>query len=207
MGQELVRNGNRLRSLVLRYYSAALDTFPHLDSVVFLAFLQAYPTLSQSQALSFEQLRVFLREHYHTQSRSWPAIYAGLHSDHPVSNPDLDAAYAPLAVAQARILETLLHSRNACLARLDKLFLLHPDHEIYDSLPRAGTLLAPALLTKLDDDRTRYPTPAVLQAVAGTCLFTKRSGKHAYVLFRKVCDHDFRHIVQQWARLSLDASP
>jgi len=207
LGQEVVRDGNRLRALVLRYYPAALDAFPHLDSLVFLAFLQAYPTLSQAQALSFEQLKIFLREHHHTQARSWPAIYAGLHSDHPHSNPDLDATYAPLAVAQARILETLIRSRNACLARLDKLFPSHPDHEIYASLPKAGTLLAPALLAKLGDDRNRYPTPAVLQAVAGTCPFTKRSGKHVYVLFRQACDRDFRHIVQQWAHLSLDASP
>jgi len=121
--------------------------------------------------------------------------------------PHLDAAYARLAVAQARILETLIRSRNACLIRLDKLFPLHPDHEIYDSLPKAGTLLAPALFAKLSDDRNRYPTPAVLQAVAGTCPLTKRSGKHASVLFRKACDRDFRHIVQQWARLSLDAWP
>ena len=62
LGQEAVRDGNRLRSLVLRYYPAALDAFPHLDSVVFLAFLQMYPTLSQAQALSFEQLKIFLRE-------------------------------------------------------------------------------------------------------------------------------------------------
>ncbi len=129
--------------------------------------------------------------------------------DQPLTRqiPELDAAYAPLSQAQARILETLIRSRNACLTRLDQLFRLHPDHEIYDSLPKAGTLLAPALLAKLGDDRARYPTPAVLQAVVGTCPLTKRSGKHSYVLFRKACDRDFRHIVQQWARLTLDVSP
>ena len=74
-------------------------------------------------------------------------------------------------------------------------------------LPRAGTLLSPALLSKLGDDRARYPNPAVLQAVAGTCPVTNRSGKHSHVYFRSACDHEFRHIVQQWARLTLDASP
>ena len=207
LGRELVQDENRLRSILLRYYPAALDAFPHLDSVVCLAFLQVYPTLREAQALSFEQLKVFLREHHHTQARSWPTLYAGLHSDHPQSAPDLDAAYAPLAQAQAKILETLVRSRNACWARLGKLYLLHPDREIYDSLPQAGTLLAPALLAKLGDDRDRYPTPAVLQAVAGTCPFTKRSGKHAYVLFRQACDRDFRQVVQQWARLTLEVSP
>ena len=207
LGRELVRDGNRLRSILLRYYPSALAAFPHLDSVVFLAFLQAYPTLRQAQALSFEQLKIFLREHHHTQTRFWTTIYAGLHTDHLQSNPNLEAAYAPLALAQARILETLVRSRSECLTRLGKLYLHHPDHEIYDSLPRAGTLLSPALLSKLGDDRARYPNPAVLQAVAGTCPVTNRSGKHSRVYFRSACDHEFRHIVQQWARLTLDASP
>lgn len=207
LGRELVRSGNRLRSILLRYYPAALVAFPHLDRVVSLAFFQTYPTLQQAQVLSFAQLQVFLREHHHTQTRSWPIIYAGLHSNPLPSNPGLDAAYSPLALAQARILEILLRSRNECLARLGKLFRLHPDHEIYDSLPQAGALLAPALLAKLGDDRARYPNPAVLQAVAGTCPVTNRSGKHSRIYFRTACDHEFRHIVQQWARLSLNASP
>ena len=207
LGREAVQNQNRLRALLLRYHPAALDAFPHLDSLVGLAFLQAYPTYQQAQALRFEELKLFLREHHHTQTRLWTKLYAALHADAPSSSPELDTAYAPLAVAQAQILETLLRSRNACLSRLEKLYQLHPDREIYDSLPQAGTLLAPALLAKMGDDRARFPTAAVLQAVAGTCPFTKRSGKHAYVLYRKACDRDFRHIVQQWARLTLNVSP
>jgi len=207
LGQELVRDGNRLRAILLRYYPAILDAFPQLNSVVFLAFLQAFPTPSQSQSLSFEQLKTFLREHHHTQSHSWPRIYAALHADQPQPDVELVSAYSPLALAQARILEQLVRCRNECLLRLGKLFLLHPDHEIFDSLPMAGALLAPALLSKLGDDRNRYPNPAVLQAVAGTCPVTKRSGKHWHVYFRSACDHEFRHIVQQWARLSLEASP
>jgi transposase len=101
----------------------------------------------------------------------------------------------------------VVRSRSECLTRLGKLYLLHPDREIYDSLPKAGALLAPALLAKLSDDRARFPNPAVLQAVAGTCPVTNRSGKHLRIYFRTACDHEFRHIAQQWARLTLDASP
>jgi len=207
LGRELRRDANRLRSILLRYYPAILDAFPHLDSVVFLAFLQSYPTPSQADALSFEQLQTFLREHHHTHISRWPHIYAGLHANHPQSHPDLQAAYSPLALAQARIVEMLLRNRQACLARLDTLFQQHPDYEIYDSLPQAGALLAPALLAKLGDDRNRFPNPAVLQAVAGTCPVTNRSGKHIHVYFRSACDHEFRHITQQWARLTLTTSP
>jgi transposase len=134
LGWELVRSGNRLRSILLRSYPSALEAFPHLDSVVCLAFLQA-------QALPFEQLKVFLRTHHHTQIRCWPTIYAGLHSDPRQSNPDLDAAYAPLALAQARILETLIRSRSECLTRLGKLYLNHPDREVYDSLPNPSAAI------------------------------------------------------------------
>ena len=207
LGRELVRDANQLRSILLRYYPAILEAFPQLNSVVFLVFLQAFPTPQQAQSLSFEQLKAFLREHHHTQSRSWPKIYVALHGDQPQPDPELVKAYSPLALAQARILEQLVRSRNECLVRLGKLFLLHPDYPIYDSLPMAGALLAPALLAKLGDDRNHYPRPAVLQAVAGTCPVTNRSGKHFHVYFRSACDHEFRHIVQQWARLSLDASP
>jgi transposase len=207
LGQQVVRDSNRLRSILLRYYPAATEAFRHLDGLVSLAFVQAYPTPGQAEALSFEELQAFLRQHHHTQPRSWAAIYARLHKDHPQPHPEVQAAYWPLALAQARILEQLVCSRNDCLARLRKLYGQHPDHDLYDSLPMAGALLGPALLAKLGDDRGRYPTPAVLQAVAGTCPVTNRSGKHVHIYFRTACDHDFRHIVQQWARLTREASP
>jgi transposase len=59
----------------------------------------------------------------------------------------------------------------------------------------------------LGDDRQRYATPAILQALAGTCPVTKQSGKTRYVVFRRACDRAFRQIVQQWARLSVTQSP
>jgi len=199
LGQQVVRDGNRLRSVLLRYYPAATEAFSHLAGLVSLAFVQAYPTPQQAESLSFEELKTFLRQHHHTQPRFWATTYARLHNDHPRPNPEVQAAYLPLALAQARILEQLVRSHKESLARLGKLYLQHPDHEIYDSLPRAGALLGPALLAKLGDDRGRYPTPAVLQAVAGTCPVTNRSGKYSRIYFRTACDHDFRHIVQQWA--------
>jgi transposase len=207
LGQELVRSSNRLRSTLLRYYPAATQTFSHLDSLVSLAFFQAYPTPQQAESVSFEDFKAFLCTHHHTQTRSWATIYARLHNDHPQPNSEVQAVYAPLALAQARILEQLVKEHNECLARLGKLYSQHPDHEIYDSLPKVGALLGPALLSKLGDDRDRYPTHAILQAVAGTCPVTNRSGKHSHVYFRVACDHEFRYYVQQWARLTLEVSP
>jgi Transposase len=74
LGRELIQNENRLRALRLRYYPAALEAFPNLDRVVGLAFVQTYSPLPQAQALSFEQLKLFLGAHHHTQVRSWPKL-------------------------------------------------------------------------------------------------------------------------------------
>jgi transposase len=207
LGRELIRDGNRLRSTLLRYYPAILEAFGDLTGLVCLAFLQAYPTPQQAESLSFEEFKEFLRQHHHTHSRSWPKIYARLHQDQPKPSLAVVAAYSPLAIAQARVLEQVVRSRSQCLQRMSQLYPQHPDFAIYDSLPRVGALLGPALLSKLGDDRGRYPTPAVLQAVAGTCPVTVRSGKHWHVRFRTACDHQFRYLVHQWARLTLEASP
>ncbi len=86
-------------------------------------------------------------------------------------------------------------------------FKQHPDAPIFDSLPGTGEFLAPALLAKFGDDRQRFPQPAGLQALAGTCPVTEASGKRRSVHFRTACDREFRYIAQQWAKASLRQSP
>lgn len=95
---------------------------------------------------------------------------------------------------------------KATQKELSELFVQHPDYEIFDSLPGAGTLLAPGLLVKLGDDWQRFPTPGSVQALAGTCPVTEQSGKRKFVKFRKACDREFRYIAQQWAHHSKDES-
>jgi transposase len=56
-------------------------------------------------------------------------------------------------------------------------------------------------LAKFGDDRQRFPTPSSVQALAGTCPVTERSGKRKVIKFRQACDREFRYIAQQWARL------
>jgi len=101
----------------------------------------------------------------------------------------------------------MVQQKTQLLLDIQLKYLQHPDYAIYHSLPAAGSYLEPALLAKMADDRKRFPTPEVVQAVAGTCPVTKQSGKSRQVTFRYACDHEFRQIVQQWAKLSVQASP
>ncbi len=92
------------------------------------------------------------------------------------------------------------------MCHLQHLFCQHPDQAIFASLPGAGRLLAPALLAKFGDDRQRFTTSGSVQALAGTCPVTDRSGKRRVVKFRRACDHEFRHIAQQLAIASTTKS-
>jgi transposase len=106
----------------------------------------------------------------------------------------------------AGLLLALDDAKKTALRELGVLFRQHPDHAIFDSLPGAGDLLAPALLAKFGDDRRRFPSAASVQSLAGTCPVTKSSGKWRTVRFRHACDREFRQISVQWARCSLRRS-
>jgi len=205
--KEIVRNSNRLRAVLLRYYPAALNLFSSLDAPITLAFIQAYPTPQAADRLSYAEFEQFLRLHRHTQTKKWPNIYNQLKADYPKTKAEIAAIYSAQAVTLARILYELVVNKQTWLKELTRLYEAHPDREIYASLPCAGTFLEPALLAKLGDDRQRFPSPKVLQATAGTCPVTQRSGKRHVVYFRRACDHEFRTIVQQWAKLTVEKSP
>lgn len=205
--KEMVRNTNRLRAVLLRYYPAAAHLFARLDSAVLLAFIQAYPSPQQSAELSFEEFSHFLRSHHHTQRKGWVHSYNKLKAPYPPTHPDVVATYMPQAMTLAGILVVLVEHKAQWLKELTRLYTQHPDRPIYSSLLAAGDFLEPALLAKLGDDRQHFPSPKILQAYAGTCPVTQRSGKRHVVIFRWACDHEFRHIVHQWAKLSLEQSP
>jgi transposase len=117
------------------------------------------------------------------------------------------AAYTHEARLLAQLMLEMVQAKTRLLAELNEKYTQHPDYAIYHSLPAAGEYLEPALLAMLGDDRERFPSPQTLQALAGTCPVTKQSGKTRIVTFRYACDHQFRQIVQQWAKLSIQASP
>ncbi len=205
--KDMVRVNNRLRAVLLRYYPAPLHTFGSLDARISLALIAAYPTPQSLSGLTWNDFQTFCRQHRHPHPKRWPGCYSRLMALYPRAASAVVVSYAPQAVAWARLLDGLESAYQQGLQQLAPLYVQHPDQPIFASLPGAGQLLEPALLGKLGDDRGRFPTPAVLQAVAGTCPVTRQSGKSRGVRMRWACDREFRDIVQQWARLTLDVSP
>jgi transposase len=200
------RQTNQLRALLSRIYPQALTLFGKLKAQINLQFLMAYPTAQEAQALSRAEFEAFCRQHKYRRHDLISRRYAHLMEPAPQANPIAVAAYRePIRVLAELTLSHVRH-RATALSSLAQLFAQHPDAFLFDSLPGAGQILAPALLAKFGDHRDRFPTANSVQALAGTCPVTQQSGKRRIVFFRRGCRREFRRIVQQFARASISQS-
>jgi transposase len=204
--QQTTRFSNRLRAVLVRYYPAATQVFSGLKTQIALHFVQEFPSPRAAADLTFTQFHTFAQAHGYTRPKELPACFARLQQPQPEADPTTVAIFQDEAVALAGVLLNLVQSQRTVGRDLFELFELHPDYPIFHSLPGAGNFLGPALLVKFGNDRVRFPMPASVQALAGTCPVTDRSGKRRIIKFRRSCDHEFRHIAQQWAMASLSES-
>ena len=200
--RSIQRQENQLRALLLRVYPQILGLFSKLKAQISLQFLMAYPTAQEAQSLSLQQFEAFCREQRYTRTDLISKRYAHLIEPAPEASPADALAHRDQIIILAEVLLLQVRRRSEAQSRLKQLFAQHPDAFLFDSLPGAGDLLAPGLLVKFGDHRDRFPTPAAVQALAGTCPVTESSGKRKRVKFRKACDKEFRRIVQQFARAS-----
>lgn len=193
------RLSNRLRAVLLRYYPAALYVFPDLSTQIALEFIRAYPTPEAAAKLTFAEFVVFAQQQGYSHPKKLPRCYARLKGDYPEASSETVSIYQDEAMQLASLLLQMTRTRLDALRELQVLFRQHPDYPIFSSLPGAGELLEPALLVKFGDDRQRFPTPASVQALAGTCPVTDQSGKRKVIKFRKACDREWRSLSQAWA--------
>lgn len=201
-----VRLSNRLRAVLLRYYPAVLNMFSSWPTKIAMEFVRAFPTPGEAENLSPDEFQRFARKHRYPNPKRLPACFARLQAPQPEAAQETVEVYKDEAVLLATMLLAAMRAKKEALRELKTFFRGHPNHAIFDSLPGAGDFLAPALLAKFGDDRKRFPTPASVQALAGTCPVTDQSGKRRIIKFRRACDREFRAIAQQWAMASLNQS-
>jgi len=201
----IVQYSNRLRANLQRYYPQVLNAFSPLKSKLCLHFLMTYPTPEAAAALSFAEFDAFCRQQRDTQTKYRRRRFGLLQQIIPIDQR-LVTTYETQIPWLAQLLWRFVQQKQQTIRHLQSLFVQHPDHEIFASLPGAGDLLAPKLLAMFGDHRDQLPTPAVIQAVAGTCPVTVRSGQRRSVRFRRACNHSFRHLAQQFAEQSVRQS-
>jgi transposase len=201
--QTITAYSNRLQALLLRYSPQSLNLFSDVKTQIALHFLKAYPTPNAAHALSYSDFAAFCRTHHYTHPERLPDIHPHLSLPAPQPHPAVVSAYKSETVFLASLLLDLVRHKALETRQVQKLFRQHPDHPIFDSLPGAGDLLAPKLLVMFGDHRDRFPSPTIIQALAGTCPVTIESGGKRRVRFRKACNRSYRHTAQQFAICSL----
>ncbi|MBZ0310755.1 MAG: IS110 family transposase [Anaerolineae bacterium] len=196
---------NRLIHVLRRYYPAVLAAFPVHHSLIMQDFLMAFPSPEQARALSITALEQFLKAHHYSQMRRLQQIFLALRAPAPVAKAT--AGYQQRVLYLAPILRMLETQRNQLDRDITVVFRTHPEAAWWSSFPGLSGPLTPAyLLAWIGDDRNRFPTAAALQAVAGTCPISRRSGRQSQVEFRQACSHELRHAIVQMARLSIRKS-
>ena len=199
---------NQLTTCLKTYFPEFLTLFSDPDRPVALALLQAFPTRERLQAASQGELEIFLRRHRCPHSRERASAISqccqgpGFHIAPPVIR-----AKARLARTLVAQLQTLATHIDAYDREIQRVLKLHPDGELYRSLPGAGDTLAARMVGELGDNRDRYQDPSIAQCEAGTAPVTRTSASIRIVHFRRACIHPLRDTLWQFAFSSIRHCP
>jgi transposase len=194
---------NQLKQALHEYYPAALEAFDDWVSPAAWDLVLTFPTPAQLQNAGRRRWEKFLHVHklWRPATAETRLAIFGRAMALSGSAPTV-AAKSLLAISLARLLQQLERQLDAYRERIVAVFASHPDHDLFGSLPGAGSKLAPRLLGEIGNDRSRFVDAAGLQCVAGTAPVTFQSGKLRYQKARYACDDTLRATVHLWANLS-----
>lgn len=198
------RLANRLIYQLKQYYPAGITVFSRPYNLIGLAFLERFPTPQAAKAATAQDLYDFLDEHRYSGKKR-DAKVAELY--HQLQGPAPQATVQAGLVTYVQFLIPLLRHLHLSRLSLGKeiraVFPSHPDAAWWTLFPGSQELTAARLLAWVGDDRSRFPSAGVLQAIAGTAPITRASGKGRTVEFRYACSHPLRRAVDSLARQSV----
>ncbi len=194
---------NQLRAALREYYDAALQAFDDWTVPAPWALIVQFPTPQDLSQAGQRKWQTFLHTHKlwrpaTTEKRlTLFAQAAQWKRSEPITR-----AKSRHAVCLAKTLQTLHRQLQEYRVAIESLFQTHPDHEVFGSLPGAGSTLAPRLLSELGADRARFDAPEALQCVAGTAPISFQSGQIHRVKLRRSCNRHLRQALHLWADCS-----
>ena len=116
--------------------------------------------------------------------------------------PSVTAAKSLLAQSLAARLQVLHKQMDLYRKEIDALFLQHPSHALFGSLPGLGEKLAPRLLSECAEAHKRYDDVQGLECNAGVAPVRFQSGQMAITRMRRACIKPLRQTLHLWANAS-----
>lgn len=207
---DMTRTKNRLRANLKKFYPQALELVGDLDTPMACDFLERWPTLGQLKRARPSTIRKFYVEH---NSRCNELIEQRLVLIQEATELTSDEA---ILCSGELITRTLIHqirgTRQAMQhidAELARLYAAHPEHDLIDSFPGAGSKLGPRLVALLGSDRDRFESANDLQKITGMAPITIRTGGRngTASVYRRVVRSKFLHqTVVEWAACTVPQS-
>jgi transposase len=175
---DIVAITNRITALLKSYYPQALEMAGQLDTPMACDFIRKWPTLQHLKKAQQPVLRKFYSRHNSRSAQKIENRMALVENAEPLTqDPAMIHSGAVLAGLLARQLQVLLENRAEIDTEIQKVYCLHPDRKLYESLPGAGNVLEPRLAAAMGTNRDKYESAVQLQQFDGTAPVTKRSGK------------------------------
>jgi len=203
-----VAANNQLEACLEAFWPGANAIFADICSDIALAFLERYPTPASALRLTEKQLATFLTRHGYSGRRSASELLERLRSVPDGISPGLEnRARQATVIGYIGVIRALNDAIKQLAREIAAQLGEHPDHTIFTSLPRSGSINAAQMLAEWGDCREAYDSPEAVCALAGLTPVTKHSGKHHAVHFRWACNTRFRDAMTTFADNSRHASP
>jgi len=169
---------NRLKALLKAYFPQALTLCGEdLWRPLATAFLLKWPSLQRVQKAPPATLKQFYHLHGSRSAKLLAQRLALLQQAVPVTD---ERAVIESFVLRVQLVCRQLQLVQRSVTEFDRqiaaAYAVHPDRELFASLPGAGPVLGPRLLASLGSQRERFDSAANLQHYTGIAPVTKKSG-------------------------------
>lgn len=192
-----------LRQALHEYYPAALEAFDDWTISAVWAFVERFPTPQKLQKAGRRRWEKFLHAHRLYRSQTYEHRMEVFSRAVEFCGPEpVVQAKSLLAVSMVRQLRNLQTQIDHYRNRINQLFDEHPRREIFDSLPGAGQILAPRLLSECSSLPDRFDDAEGMRCYAGTAPVQYKSGQTHWVRLRQACNKHLRAAVHLWANAS-----
>ncbi len=186
---------NQLRAQLQAFWPGAEQIFFDIDSPIALAFLERYPSPTDTHGLGEKRLESFLARNGYSGRRTPTELLTKLRNAPTAIICELEQdARRTAVIALVTSLRPIVEQISQLTRQIAGATRAHPDGAIFLSLfrdPKSSTTAA-GLLAEIGDNRSRYPTNDSLAADAGQAPVTIQSGKLNNATFRWACDKRLR---------------
>jgi len=205
--QQLV---NQLRSALREFYPGALEAFADdLAAPSALALLALAPTPARGRTLSLSKIETVFRRAGRRRgvNERARATQVALRKPQLEQPTPLSEAMGVQVASLARLAAAVNTEIANLTSELAAGFEVHPDAEIYLSLPGLGVVLGARVLGEFGDGPNRFADGKARRNYAGTSPLTKASGTKKVVMARFVGNDRLADACQGWAFAAIQGSP